>query len=290
MVESYQLTNWALLDLKYEYLDDGYKIVAYTDTPVHLYCRMTTTKPEKHPEPVLRRGTLLRNDVRFCFVVYEDNEQKEPGDTLVHTFLKPAWPVCETRYFYFLGTIGGQASKSDTAIFVFHFPAPPPEPPPLVESTLYPRADGGWYSCKISPLTPTTHWDKVRYAADGKCVWNDVAIEKDDAYLFTPPPLWAEFKLILKLTIRMRMQRSNWSAKHAVILYSHSVYWQGPWLQQAPMTYGWLSYPFTSNPCTGQPWDYDDLAPLQAGLALYDSGIPSGIYCDAYELVITWKP
>ncbi|GAH77228.1 unnamed protein product, partial [marine sediment metagenome] len=63
--------------------------------------------------------------IRFCFVVYEDNEQVEAGDTLTHTWLKAAWPVCETRWFYFIGNIAGVGSVSESPIFKFHFPAPP---------------------------------------------------------------------------------------------------------------------------------------------------------------------
>jgi len=76
-------------------------------------------------------------DVRFCFVVYEDNEQAEAGDTLVHTFVKDKWPVCERRWFYFIGNIAGISSVSESPIFQFHFPAPPPEPPPPIEKYIY---------------------------------------------------------------------------------------------------------------------------------------------------------
>ncbi|MBA7707830.1 hypothetical protein ES703_116713 [subsurface metagenome] len=93
---------------------------------------MTTTPPRKHALPSYRRGLYLQGDIRFCFVVYEDNEQDEPGDTLIHTFNKPAWPICETRWFYFIGTIAGVPVVSESPIFTFHFPAPPPEPPPPI--------------------------------------------------------------------------------------------------------------------------------------------------------------
>ena len=42
--------GWAALNLYYEYLDDGYKLVLYTDVPCHCYCRMTTTPPRKHAD------------------------------------------------------------------------------------------------------------------------------------------------------------------------------------------------------------------------------------------------
>jgi len=124
-------SHWVLLDLLIDELVDGYRLTATTDVPCHLYCRMTTTPPRKHSMPSPRRGTFLQGEVRFCFVVYEDNEQDEPGDTLVHTWVKSPWPPCETRWFYFIGTQGEAPSVSETCIFKLHFegpPAPPPEP------------------------------------------------------------------------------------------------------------------------------------------------------------------
>ena len=151
--------GWAGLDLEYEYLDTGFKLKLHTDTPCHLWCRMTSTPPRKHALPSLRRGTFLQGDIRFCFVTYEDNEQEEDGDTLIHTFLKPNWPICERRWFYFVGTVYGDPSPTETAIFEFHFPAPPPEPPPPLTKICYAdasdrclfRTHANWNSCRGSP-------------------------------------------------------------------------------------------------------------------------------------------
>ena len=63
----------------------------------------------------------MHGDTYFCFVVYNDNEQEEAGDTLIHTFVKRSWPVCETRWFYFWGSVSGVTCKSTTAIFQLHF-------------------------------------------------------------------------------------------------------------------------------------------------------------------------
>lgn len=134
---NFKQEHWFLKDLQYEYLDDGFKLTAYTDVPCHLYARMTTTPPLKHALPSRRRGTYLQGDIRFCFVVYEDNEQDEARDTLTHTWLKSAWPVCETRWFYFVGTIAGKPAPSESPIFKFHFPAPPPEPPDPIYRVLF---------------------------------------------------------------------------------------------------------------------------------------------------------
>ncbi|MBA7710451.1 hypothetical protein ES703_119394 [subsurface metagenome] len=106
-------------------LTDGYRIVAVTDIPCHLWMRWSTVKPQRHSQPVLKRGLYLHADVYLCFVAYHDNEQEEAGDTLIHTFIKRNWPHCETRYFHFWGTVAGNPCRSTTALFKKHFTAPP---------------------------------------------------------------------------------------------------------------------------------------------------------------------
>jgi len=86
--------------------------------------RWTTIEPEEHLVPRILRGLPLKTDKRFCFVVYEDNEQEEEGDTYIHIFTKEPWPHCETRWFYFHGRIAGDSSPSTTAIFKKHRIAP----------------------------------------------------------------------------------------------------------------------------------------------------------------------
>ncbi len=125
-------THFAVLDIAYEITDTGYLITITTDIPCHLYMRWTLEKPGIHLDPVIKRGLPIHYMPRYCFVVYEDNEQLEPGDTLEHTFEKPNWPVCTTRYFYFWGTIASQPSPSESPIFENHrVVVGPPPPPPL---------------------------------------------------------------------------------------------------------------------------------------------------------------
>jgi len=104
----------------------GYIIVIHSDVPSHLWMRWTVTLPQEHLIQRTKRGLAFLVDKYFCFDVYHDNEQEEAGDTLVHTFIKEPWPVCETRYFYFHGEISGVPSKSTTTIFKKHRLAPPP--------------------------------------------------------------------------------------------------------------------------------------------------------------------
>jgi len=105
-------------------------ISVVTDVPSHLWVRLSSKQPWIHKKPSIRRGVAFAEDVRFCFTVYDDNEQLEPGDTLEHTFLKPDWPVCTTKWFYIWGSIAGDTCVSTTAPFNYHnsYVRPPPRP------------------------------------------------------------------------------------------------------------------------------------------------------------------
>ncbi len=120
-----EILNWASLGLEYQDIADGYKIIFTTDNACHLYMRWTLIEPQMHRIPRYRRGIWLFDDKRFCFVAYHENEQEEEGDTLVHTFIKTEWPVCQTRYFYFVGTKNGEQSPSTSPIFTKHRYEPP---------------------------------------------------------------------------------------------------------------------------------------------------------------------
>lgn len=122
------ISNWAPLKLELTYIEDGYELVVTTDIPVHLFMRWSTTEPLKHPMSELRRGLIKLTGTRYCFVAWKENEQIEPGDTYVHTFIKTNWPVCQTRWFYFIGTKQAEEQPSSSAIFYKHRVAPPPVP------------------------------------------------------------------------------------------------------------------------------------------------------------------
>jgi hypothetical protein len=151
---------FALHDLTWEQLYDGFAIVAITSQPCHLYCRMTTTPPDVHRNPTYRRGSAYSASPYFCFVAYEDNEQLEEGDTTTHTFLKHNWPHCETRYFYFYGTKAGIILSSTTPVFDLHFKqdtAPKPTSPYVVQGSHIPlriEAEGRWADIQWTDGTP----------------------------------------------------------------------------------------------------------------------------------------
>lgn len=115
------ISNWAITKIEQHQLVDGYKFVVTTDALCHLWLRWTNVEPQIHKEAVRRRGIMMHTDLRFCFVAYHENEQIEPEDTLVHTFYKTNWPICETRWFCFVGTRAAKTQPSSSAVMKKHF-------------------------------------------------------------------------------------------------------------------------------------------------------------------------
>ncbi len=119
----------SIRDISFHASTEGVRIIAVTDIPCHLYCRLTSEEPWIHKKPSLRRGVQFAEDVRFCFTVFEDNDQNEWGDTLEHTWWKPDWPVCTTKWFYFWGYVAGKVAVSSSAFFKYHNDGVSPVPP-----------------------------------------------------------------------------------------------------------------------------------------------------------------
>lgn len=120
-----QLLHFVVRNVTYTLTATGYTVTCYTNNPCHLWLRWTNIKPQKHINPTIVRGAVAGTYIDQCFVVYTDVEQQEPGDTYTHTFILEPWPYCETRWFYFWGTVGEQLSPSASAIFYFHSTHPP---------------------------------------------------------------------------------------------------------------------------------------------------------------------
>lgn len=153
-----EIARFAVYDINYLVTSTGVEITVFTFEPCHLWLRYTTKEPQEHLVPVIKRGLATHQHKRFCFVVYKDLEQNEAGDTLTHTFTIEPWPHCQTRYFYFYGSIGGDPSPSTSAIFSYHrvYTAPPP---PIVFEW-----DIKWGSTKYRTFT-YTQWELSDFVA-----------------------------------------------------------------------------------------------------------------------------
>ena len=275
-------THFAVLDVQGIPLDDAYQITAVTDVPCHLYCRMTWTPPRKHSTPSYRRGLFLTGDIRFCFVVYEDNEQLEAGDTYIHTWIKDAWPVCQTRWFYFVGEIAGAPVVSETAIFEFHYPDKPP-PPVYTSIILEVTDDGSETSIRDEWLhTPPGHWDKVRTA---DAIWDptwglhgfhypNYVFEKweynddfyRDLYTLENPPFFTQ--PVTRLTLHGRLGRNKYPhGKYKFSLRTHGLTYD---TDEVSLRVGleWESHDFPLNPFTSKPWSRQEVKDLEIGIVL----------------------
>lgn len=120
----------SIRDVQFTPSEKGVRIIVLTDVPSHLWCRLTSQEPWVHKKATFKRGVFWKEDVRFCFTVYEDNEQFEDGDTHIHTFWKENWPPCTTKWVYFWGSIAAEVCASDTPFFVYHNTGEAPVPPP----------------------------------------------------------------------------------------------------------------------------------------------------------------
>ncbi|MBA7529784.1 hypothetical protein ES705_21983 [subsurface metagenome] len=154
----------SIRDMTTEVTPGGLLITIFTDIPCHIFIRWSELEPWIHSKPVLRRGMWLNDDVRFCFDVYQDCEQIEPGDTIIHTFLCPLNILDNDYWFYAWGMVNGTVSPSTGPILKIHTPPewpPPPEPVRYAWSRVFSRTgtirivDAGYKHAPTFQITAT---------------------------------------------------------------------------------------------------------------------------------------
>jgi hypothetical protein len=145
-VTTAQLLHFVVRNVTYTITATGIQVICYSNNPCHLWLRWTNIVPQKHVITRIVRGAPIGTYIDQCFVVYTDVEQQELGDTFTHTFILEPWPVCETRWFYFWGTVEGQLSPSRSAIFSYHRISPP-FPTPRCQCISPPLGGAGLYNC-----------------------------------------------------------------------------------------------------------------------------------------------
>lgn len=135
-----RLRHFAVLEIVQTPTETGYQIVVTTNNPCHLVMRWINYEPNPHIKLTWDRGTLTSKQKVVATCWWHNNEQEEAGDTLIHTFIKEPWPVCETRWFFFWATVDGVVSPSTSAIFSKHRTLAPttmtfyPDPHPEITS------------------------------------------------------------------------------------------------------------------------------------------------------------
>lgn len=128
------ILRWTGLNYQHSWVGNVKHIVLTTDRTCHLWAVVSSSYPYNRDRHVIWRGMERRHGLDVYFTPEFTIEQIEPGDTMDHTFDIPGWFYCYQRYWYFMGTVEGFRSYSNTCFFTQHFtePGPVPGPQPFV--------------------------------------------------------------------------------------------------------------------------------------------------------------
>lgn len=182
--------HWYIVTIEQTMTAHGYQIVVTTNQPAHLTLRWTSTVPQKHFLPIMRRGATVGTLIDQCFVAYTDVPQDEPGDTLVHTFFIEPWPVCEWRWFYFWGTVAGKASPSLSPIYEKHRVEPTYGPPQTADFKPQPGISDTAIDAHCRAVAgPDGSWASIHGATYSTPI-NDYYVIQAGVYAGNTPDTW----------------------------------------------------------------------------------------------------
>lgn len=265
--------NISFRDVAFTPAEESVTITATTDIACHLFCRLTIEPPRIHTKSITRRGEPFMSELRFCFTVFEDNEQEEAGDTMEHTWIKPAWPVCTTKYFYLFGSQDGIMCVSTSPVFCYHNQWKPPPPPYF----LYTKAAGDETNIYYVYPPGTAHWLAVHDLRKNANSWgvNTRYYMRWERDLYRIDPLPPGTFDTVKLRCWGGQTYGYHQAKYALKMPGYDVWESGPFGWSAagsePPRVGWVCV-LTSNPITGMPWSHADFDNLQLGVTLCEIG------------------
>ena len=255
------IENWTIIQGAQRRTKTGERMIAYTNVPCHLWLRWTTVKPGTHTKSKRTRGLLAMTDLYFCFDVFTDYPQQEPGDTLEHTFIVEPWPLCEQRYFYYHGTVNGTPSPSTSPIFTKHPIAP------LPPTCLYPVPDSylPWNPYPAS-LLPNECIDEDPHDGDATYLYRSAGWTGTNRIFLLYPDL-PDFDIgtVTVTTVMKQLPRGpskRWRVNvlpHLLHLPSSTYYWGHNNFSVLPESYIVLTNSFPNNPHTHEPWTYSTL-------------------------------
>ncbi len=152
-----------------------------------------------------------------------------------------------------------------------------------------PNGDSATRSLKITPASPSTHYDKVRAQSTAARVYWDLASEVGDLWTFDNP-IQREIAAVKKVRFFVVGFRNNPLAWGKFAVYTNGALYKGPqttWAgYQTPRS---QYYTLASNPITGTPWILSEIDALLSGVYHFDSGIPSGVGCYWYYLSVVYE-
>jgi hypothetical protein len=152
-----------------------------------------------------------------------------------------------------------------------------------------PNGDSATRSLKITPASPSSHYDKVRAQTTASRVYWDLASEIGDLWTFDNS-IQREIAAVKKVRFFVVGFRNNPLAWGKFAVYTNGALYKGPqttWAgYQTPRS---QYYTHTSNPITGAPWILSEIDALLSGVYHFDSGIPSGVGCYWYYLSVVYE-
>lgn len=109
--------RWYVADYDHTWVYNTLQVTVTTDVPCHLNLQYTSQPSRMHMKWDTDSGYRWMWNPYYCFVEYTPVDQTEPGDTLTHTFVIPAWNLMETKWWIFTGTMFGAPAVSVSCIF-----------------------------------------------------------------------------------------------------------------------------------------------------------------------------
>lgn len=113
--------HFLVIEYAHSWVNDTLYVACTSDVACHMYLRWTSVPMGVHNRVTTLGGYSFMTDPKYCMVQYNEVEQNEAGDTLTHTFNFAGWAECEWRWWYIVGTLGGEPSPSATCIFQAHY-------------------------------------------------------------------------------------------------------------------------------------------------------------------------
>ncbi|MCJ7663304.1 MAG: hypothetical protein MUO24_03585 [Desulfobacterales bacterium] len=153
---------------------------------------------------------------------------------------------------------------------------------------MVPVSDCAPMTLSIYPAAPATHWDKVLDKGDGKVVYNGVGFWREDLWNFSHLPVGPTGPR--KIIITKYCWGNNFTVNYKDTIYIAGLDYE----VTAALHFPYHTSPahrytvLYNSPATVLPWTIAELNSMQAGIKIFDSGIPSGGVVDHYFIRVAW--
>ncbi|MBA7590196.1 hypothetical protein ES708_32304 [subsurface metagenome] len=117
--------RWWVSDISKEVTPLGLKLKVMTSHAVNLFMVWTDVEPTLENVWKMRRGVKVHCDPIFHLVNPRLVDEDFPADHRTHYFTFDDWPVCQTRWFYFIAKVWVLWTKSTSFLHSYHKQAVP---------------------------------------------------------------------------------------------------------------------------------------------------------------------